>query len=536
MHKTLTLTLLLTLPFAACSDASRATVVADGPTAPINDPDTRVIEPTGELPREFEPEPAGSTLPGNENETGNGNTGGQPGTGNPGSGGSTGGNGSNGEGPQNPGGNGSNQPGQGGGSQSGSPVPEPGTLLLFGNRHRRPGGRLPAPPPPSRLIVGCEPTQRPPSCRSPRQLPHRGPALTAMLPRRPTARHLSRRGTLGARCTIGSDGVMAEAEGSADDLLELRSRVPTSAAGKRLDDYLAGRFRYHSIARWRQEIAAGRVDLDGRRPAPESVVRAGATVLYRKLHREPPVDRDVRIVHSDSALLVVDKPAHLPIHGDGAFVRNTVVHVLRHELGFPEARIVHRLDRETSGLVAVARSTAARRELERQFAAGTVAKTYLAVVRGHVAEDFVCEAAIGHAAHSEIALRRSASTAARDAKPAATRFAVIERGPRNTLLRCEPATGRTHQLRVHLEHVGHPIVGDKLYGRPDTDYLEFVRRVKAGGDPRAASPGEPGRQLLHAAELALRHPDDGRPLQLEAPMPAEFREWLLATTDQERHD
>lgn len=321
---------------------------------------------------------------------------------------------------------------------------------------------------------------------------------------------------------VRSDGQRDDSEAP----LELSSRVPATAAGQTLLDWLASRFRYHPRERWQDEIGAGRVRIDGRDAAPGDVLAAGMTVLYCKLHREPVVDRTVRVLHADAALLVVEKPAHLPMHADGPFVRNTLIHLLRTEHGHPEARIVHRLDRETSGLVVAARASAARRALERQFSAGTVAKHYLAVVRGEVAADFVCDAAIGHSTTSSIALRRSAAADSKQARPARTDFRVLERAPGRTLLECVPATGRTHQIRVHLEHAGFPVLGDKLYGRPDADYLEFVRRMKAGGDPRDTPAGQPSRQLLHAASLEFEHPDSGERLRFESPSPPEFDRWL----------
>ena len=115
-------------------------------------------------------------------------------------------------------------------------------------------------------------------------------------------------------------------------------------------------------------------------------------------------------------------------------------------------------------------------------------------------------------------------------------FTVAERGPDRTLLTCRPTTGRTHQIRAHLEHAGHAILGDKLYGRPDADYLAFVRRMKAGGDPRETPPGEPGRQLLHATRLRLRHPTSNAPTEFEHDPPREFFEWLLADVDRGGED
>ena len=307
--------------------------------------------------------------------------------------------------------------------------------------------------------------------------------------------------------------------------LILRTRIPRLAAGQPLLAYLLQRFRYLDRAGWLAEIDAGRVFVDGRLARAEQPLRAGCELAYHKPHQEPRIDRNLRIVEANANFLVVDKPAHLPMHSDGPFVRNTLVHLLRSG-DYPEAELVHRLDRETSGLCVVARTAAVRRALEVQFTKGTVAKAYLAVVRGLVAADFTVDAPIGHAPDSTIALRRSAAIGAREPSPARTDFTVVARGAQHTLLRCVPHTGRTHQIRVHLEHAGFPLVGDKLYGRPDADYLAFVARVKAGGDARDVATGEPDRQLLHAAELAFDEPETGVRRVFHSPLPAAFRAWL----------
>ncbi|MCR9246769.1 MAG: RluA family pseudouridine synthase [bacterium] len=312
------------------------------------------------------------------------------------------------------------------------------------------------------------------------------------------------------------------------DRLELRSRVPAGLADQPLVEYLAGRFPYHSPTEWRRQIAAGKVRIADRPVAAERLVRAGEVVAWLRSDREPAVDRNVRMLHAEAAFVVVDKPAHLPVHADGPFIRNTLAHLLRHELGHDRARLVHRLDRETSGVVVAPCTRKARQRLAAQFEAGTVSKRYVAVVRGQVEHDFVEDRPIGHCPTSAIGLRRLASSAANDARTAVTRFEVLERGPANTMVTCIPETGRTHQIRAHLEAAGHALLGDPLYGRPDADYLAFVARVKAGGDARDRPPGEPRRQLLHAAELAFDHPTTGQRVTFAADLPAEFREWLLA--------
>ena len=203
------------------------------------------------------------------------------------------------------------------------------------------------------------------------------------------------------------------------------------------------------------------------------------TLRYEKEHLEPAVDANFSVLHVDDDILVVDKPAHLPMHADGPFIRNTLIHLLRTAYG-NAIQLVHRLDRETSGVVVAARSKAAQAAIQRQFGVD-IEKTYLAVVDGLLPGALICQQAIGHHRDSSVRLRRSAAGDARDPQQARTEVEVVEHGPRRTLVRCRPATGRTHQIRVHLEHHGHPVVGDKLYGCSDDSYLSFVRKMKNGG-------------------------------------------------------
>lgn len=307
--------------------------------------------------------------------------------------------------------------------------------------------------------------------------------------------------------------------------ITLSSRIPADAKGEALIDYLARRFRYHDRAEWRLILGAGRVHLDGVRATGSEPLQAGMTLRYEKEHREPPVNSDFRVLYADEALLVVDKPAHLPMHADGPFIRNTLIHLLRRSYG-DSIQLVHRLDRETSGVVIAARSKEAQAAIQAQFGLD-VEKSYLAVVDGLLEQPIVCEQEIGYHPRSAVRLRRSASPDARAPRSARTALEPVERGPRRTLVRCRPTTGRTHQIRVHLEQQGHPVVGDKLYGRSDDAYLAFVKRMKSGGSVFEAEDGTPNRQLLHAHSIRLQHPRDGRFVTFESPMPAEFRHWLL---------
>ncbi len=313
-----------------------------------------------------------------------------------------------------------------------------------------------------------------------------------------------------------------------EPVLVLRSRIAASASGMRLIDHLVARFPYHDRGAWQREIDAGRVHVDERPAAADDLLCFGARLAYHRVHAEPWVDDRIAVLHDDDTIVAVDKPAHLPMHADGPFVRATLVHLLRQRLHAPHLGLVHRLDRETSGVCVLARTAAARSALDAQFAGGRVHKVYHAIVRGSPDAEFTIDQPIGRSRHSTIALRRAAGAAAIAPQPALTRFCVVARGPAAALLQCEPASGRTHQIRVHLEHAGLPVLGDKLYGRPDDDYLAFVARAKACGDARVVPRGEPDRQLLHASELRLQHPSSGADTLLCAPLPSCFADWLGA--------
>ncbi len=309
-----------------------------------------------------------------------------------------------------------------------------------------------------------------------------------------------------------------------DAELVLSCRVRPREAGVALLEFLAARFRYLDRAAWAEEIAAGRVSVDGRRVGGETILRAGAEVATRRVVREPDAPTEVRIVHDEGGIVVVDKPAGLPFHADGAFVTRTVVGVVARLLG-KGLLPLQRLDRETSGLCLFARDRATARALQLAASSGSFDKRYDAIVRGVVVpDDVVLDAWIGIARDSVISLRRAAFAAGTaEAQPARTELSVLARAVDASLVRCRLCTGRTHQIRVHLEQFGHPLIGDKLYGRDDRSYLEWVAHAKAGGDlawdGRAGAP----RQMLHAASLRVRLSPSAPELSFTAPWPEDFR-------------
>ncbi|GAB4155943.1 MAG: 23S rRNA pseudouridine(1911/1915/1917) synthase RluD [Planctomycetota bacterium] len=301
----------------------------------------------------------------------------------------------------------------------------------------------------------------------------------------------------------------------------LSSRVPRDQQGARLCDYLASRFRYRTRQEWLETCAAGEILLRDRPATGEEILRAGETVRFRYRDREPEVDARVLVVHADLDLVVAAKPAHLPCHADGPFRLHTFIQILRERLGDPRLSLVHRIDRETSGLLVVARTRRARKVLHESFREGRVRKTYLAVARGAPSwERMSCRASIGLDPDSRVAIRRRAFEGSPPGSAAArTDFRVIRRLADRAVLLCEPRSGRTHQIRAHLLHLGHPLLGDKLYGRTDDEYLAFVREAKRGTPPWRIEVHGAGRHMLHAQRIAFCHPRTGQPLCFEAPVP-----------------
>jgi 23S rRNA pseudouridine1911/1915/1917 synthase len=284
------------------------------------------------------------------------------------------------------------------------------------------------------------------------------------------------------------------------------------SAGLRLDRAVADRFPLASrtaVAGW---IAEGRVLVDGSPLPGKTRLRGGERVVVDVPAPRPtelvPEDRPLSVLFEDAALLVLDKPSGLTVHPGSGRAQGTLANALVARLrdlptpgGADRPGIVHRLDKDTSGVMVVAKTEPAHRALSRAFASREVRKEYLAAVHGAVA---------GEAGTIDHPLGRSSAGRTRMAvreggREAVTEWRVEERFPRHTLLRCFPRTGRTHQIRVHLREAGHPIVHDPLYGWRSS--------------PLDA---EAGRLMLHAHRLAFAHPTSGAALSFEAPVPAAF--------------
>ena len=300
--------------------------------------------------------------------------------------------------------------------------------------------------------------------------------------------------------------------------------VEPNYAGWRLDDYLLEKLRRIPRERLHGVIRRG---VRGERPLkPSTLLVPGlAFHLRRRASEEPEVPTDLRVVHEDAWLLVLDKPAGLPVHPTARYHRGTLVSLLRERFGLAYAEPVHRLDRETSGLVVCGRTTEACRVLGRLFVSRDVHKEYLAVCEGHPRADaFEVDAPIAEGTEQvRIAVRIDPAVG----KESRTHFEVLRRFTRDgapfSLLRCLPRTGRQHQIRVHLQHAGFPLVGDKMYG-PDPGYFDRFSRHCL--EPEAWVRLRLPRHALHAWRIEFPHPGGGGPVAYEAPLPADLQAFM----------
>lgn len=293
--------------------------------------------------------------------------------------------------------------------------------------------------------------------------------------------------------------------------------VEHNYAGWRLDRYLCEKIPRLSRTRVQALIRARLVCEE--RPGglkPSTLVWPGLSFALRKEQKpEPIVPREIRVVHDDGALLVIDKPAGLPIHPTAAYFHGTLTAILG-ERYTPSPDPAHRLDRETSGLVACGHGTANTRALKLAFARRRVEKSYLAIVHGRPVEERFEIALPLRLGSGRVKVRM---VVAEDGLPSATRVSVVERRGEFSLLRCEPLTGRQHQIRAHLAAVGLPLVGDKIYG-PDEEY--FLRFVDGTLDGAARARLMLDRHALHAQRLVVPHPATGARVELTAPLPEDL--------------
>jgi 23S rRNA pseudouridine1911/1915/1917 synthase len=302
--------------------------------------------------------------------------------------------------------------------------------------------------------------------------------------------------------------------------------IDASHAGLRLDQALARALPQYSRARLQGWIEAGAVRVDGLLPRPRDKVHGGERVLIEaRLEPETGVAAEkipLDVVFRDPALFVIDKPAGLVVHpgaGNAAHTLQNALLGLDPKLALvPRAGLVHRLDKETSGLMLIARTPESHAALTAQIAGREVERRYVAVCAGVMTAGGTVDEPIGRhrTARTKMAVRS-------DGREAVTHYRVLKRFRAHTLVNAQLETGRTHQIRVHLAHIGFPVVGDPVYaGR---------RRLPRGATPELIATLENfRRQALHAAHLKLAHPMTGATLEWDAPLPADMQR-LIATLE-----
>ena len=296
--------------------------------------------------------------------------------------------------------------------------------------------------------------------------------------------------------------------------------IPAAAAGRRLDQALAELFPDYSRSRLSAWIKSGDVLLDGVQVAPRQIVRGGEVVA---LHARPgqevplrpePIDLDIR--YEDADLLVINKPAGLVVHpGAGqpaGTLQNALLHFDARLTEIPRAGIVHRLDKDTSGLMVVTRSLRAHTALVAQLQARDVHRQYVAVVVGALIAGGSVDAPIGRHPRDRL---KQAVVDGPAGKAALTHYRVRERFRANTLVECRLESGRTHQIRVHMAHIKHPLVGDAQYGRglklPKGASAELIEALRGFR-----------RQALHAEKLEFAHPVGGKVVSVTVESPEDF--------------
>ena len=288
--------------------------------------------------------------------------------------------------------------------------------------------------------------------------------------------------------------------------------------GKRLDRLVHERLPEFSRSRIQQWIREGRVQVNGASEPARYAIRAGDSIQVEP--SEPPPLRatpeaiPLRVLYEDDDLVAVDKPAGMVVHVGAGVRSGTVVNALLDRFGSLSATggplrpgIVHRLDRFTSGVLLVAKNDAAHRALAAQFSSRQIEKVYLTLVHGDVKnESGRIERPIARDPRQRVRMTARLNRG----RAATSEYRVLERFDRFTLLEVRIATGRTHQIRVHLSSIGHPVAGDTLYGAP----------AKSGAQPSL------GRYFLHAQRIRFRQPSTGQQIVVEAPLPAELQSWM----------
>jgi len=310
----------------------------------------------------------------------------------------------------------------------------------------------------------------------------------------------------------------------------IQYRIPLEHAGALVLDLLAHRFPYHTREQWAVRVAEGLTRVNGAAVGAEQMLGPGDVLEYIAPDvSEPMVDTNLQVLHDDSDIMVINKPPNLPCHPAGRYFDHTLWAELRRRFGIESPAFVNRIDRETSGLVVVARNDRAAKSCRTQFARRRVTKRYVVLVEGHFPDSLeACGQLVPDSAFGRHKRRLFLSECGGDtgtlgmtagAERAETFFRRLGDHEGISVVEAVPRTGRLHQIRATLCSLGFPVVGDKLYGPDPALFVRFCTDMLSDADWRLL---RMKRQALHAAHLQFRHPQGGRHLQFEAPLPGDM--------------
>jgi len=299
------------------------------------------------------------------------------------------------------------------------------------------------------------------------------------------------------------------------------SQIPLEFNNYRLDKYLSQRFDYLSRTTWQKEIKSGKIKINN--VISKNIhkkIKSEDIILYEgKNIKEPEVDSNFTTLYEDDYLLAINKSGNLPIHPAGIFFNNTLQMILEKQI---QKKIypIHRIDRETSGIILIAKNSKIASQIQSNFSSAE--KSYLAIVHGNVKENFFSnKTPIGNDKNSLVRKKRDAYSNAPEL--AITHFKKICNTNNYSIVKATLETGRQHQIRIHLNNLGYPIVGDKLYGKDEKFYLEFIEN---GLTPELLKKLEFNRSALHSRSLNFFHPVFKKFLYIKAPLPKDMKDFI----------
>ena len=272
-------------------------------------------------------------------------------------------------------------------------------------------------------------------------------------------------------------------------------------------EFLVRRFRYHDVLQWETRIKSGNVKVNRKTVSADTLLQTRDKIIYDPPPApEPPVDTRHQVLYEDDHLLAVNKSGNIPTSPSGKYWNNCLVHFLKQDRQLPELHAVHRLDRETSGVNLFAKTRLAARVMGDEFREGNVEKLYSGIVWGSLpGGEVVVSAPLRNATRGAVRIRQEVTAQGR---PAKTRFTVKSKLAGATWIHAIPYTGRTHQIRAHAAFIGCPVIGDKLYGQSEAEFIRWVSHGERNSERR---------HLLHATQLIVNHPESGKRLAIKAP-------------------